>query len=285
MHCIGFPADRLYSFRCNFADCRNASEIKIGDNDELSILFRLQHTGGTHVCSDMHPQSLPWLMAGNQADLPEFKKTGEPKVKKAKRTDDPVLDMPWLEHLNTKSGFEMTFDALKAAHKKASRSGSSADDDELDEDMMLAELADLDKARSAAAEEQAASGIADFVSKVRGGESQILASGEAVHAMQGQSLKWGYAWAKRRNLHVTFKATFSQHEEAVSKILCRSWCHRMQYFYNVEVAAAEGPDLVYRPELVAAYVEPTELTALALDPATKPVSADAVAKIRKIPFP
>ena len=58
----------------------------------------------------------------------------------------------------------------------------------------------------------------------------------------------------------------------------------MQHFYDVEVAAAAGPDLVYSADLVAAYAEPTELATLAIE-AANPKWADAIFKIRKIPFP
>ena len=37
----------------------------------------------------------------------------------------------------------------------------------------------------------------------------------------------------------------------------------MQYFYNLELAAPVGSGFCYTPGLVAAYEEPTELTALA----------------------
>ena len=56
----------------------------------------------------------------------------------------------------------------------------------------------------------------------------------------------------------------------------------MQHFYNLEVASPAGPDLVYSADLIAAYQEPTELTALAAD-ASNPTWAQRIADIRKIP--
>ena len=233
------PVDRLYSFHCNFADSRHAGDIVIGDKDEVSILFRLQHTGGTHVCSDMRPHDLASVMTGNQEDLPEFKKNDEPKAKKAKVVEDTVLEMPWLQHLDTKSGFEITFDALKAARKKASRSRSSADEDELDDDMMLQGLADLEKARVVASEEQSASGLVDFVSKVRGGESQVLASGEALHAMHGAEPQVGICMGEAPEFTCylqgnIFAAWACGVQDSVSELVpsnatllqCRSCCRR-----------------------------------------------------------
>ena len=272
------PRDRIYSFRCNYADCASAADVEVGATDCLSIIFRLFHTGGTHVCSDMHPQSLGWLLAGEQADLPEFKNTDEQPAKKTKTVDELVLAMPWLEHLDRTEGHTGDIDALQSVHRGRAKQQELPEDDDI-----WASLIELEKAQQAAAAENVREGRADFISKVRGGESEILASGVALHAQQGQSLKWGGAWARRRGLQVTFKATFGTHGPAESKVMVRSWCHRMQHFYDLECAAPEGPDLVYSPELVNEYVEPTELTALAID-AANPAWAERIAFIRKIPF-
>ena len=103
----------------------------------------------------------------------------------------------------------------------------------------------------------------DFVAKVRGGESEVYKSGDIVHAMQGQcSGGEATAWA-RRHASITFKATFSEHGVAEAKTIVRAWCHRMQHFYNLEMSAPASSDFSFDPATVAAYLEPTELTALA----------------------
>ena len=56
----------------------------------------------------------------------------------------------------------------------------------------------------------------------------------------------------------------------------------MQHFYDLEVASPAGLYLVYSADLIAAYQEPTELTALAAD-ASNPTWAQRIADIRKIP--
>ena len=72
-------------------------------------------------------------------------------------------------------------------HSVRERSASSSMQNlELDEESMMAALCALDKECIATAGERVFFGCVDFASRVRGGESQIRASGEAVHARQGQ---------------------------------------------------------------------------------------------------
>ena len=54
-------------------------------------------------------------------------------------------------------------------------------------------------------------------------------------------------------------------------------------FYDLELASAEGPALVYSREHVESYVEPTELTILAAD-GTNPAWPARIAAIRAIPL-
>ena len=53
--------------------------------------------------------------------------------------------------------------------------------------------------------------------------------------------------------------------------------------FELENASAEGPELVYSPELVAGYLEPTDLLALHLG-AANPKWAERINLIRKIPL-
>ena len=121
----------------------------------------------------------------------------------------------------------------------------------------------LERAREA--ERAAASELPDndFVAKVRGGGSEVYKSGDVVHAMQGQcSGQEATAWA-RKYAATTFKATFSEHGTPEAKILVRAWCHRCQFFYNIEMEAPAAVEFSYSDAHLAAYEEPTELTALA----------------------
>ncbi|CAK0850441.1 unnamed protein product [Prorocentrum cordatum] len=254
----------------DYADFTTAADISVGAADRLSILFRLKHNGGTHVSSEMTPMDLSWVLAGQAHDIPrgDGDKDGAKKKKSAKEFDELVSTMPWLQHLDATQGFDTGSDALSTISRQSARDsdchGGAAL--EVDEETMIQQLAELEKARLAAAQENLAAGCGDFVSRVRGGESQVRKDGQGVHAMQGQTANaFAHAWAKRRDLQVTFKATFLEHGVSESKVLCRAWCHRMQHFYSLEVASGMGQAFEYTQAHVDAYVEPVEFTALAKD--------------------
>ena len=129
--------------------------------------------------------------------------------------------------LDDKQGFGAEDDSAGTSDP-ASQPGVLA---EIDEDEIWAGLAALERARIAEGDTAAASGAGrDFVPKVRGGTSEILKSGIAVHASQGQCTNQAATdWARLYG-QTTFKATFSEHGPAESAVIVRSWCHRMQLF-------------------------------------------------------
>ena len=53
-------------------------------------------------------------------------------------------------------------------------------------------------------------------------------------------------------------------------------------FYNLETESVAGPELIFTQEHANSYVEPAELTAIAMD-ASNPVWADRIASIRRNP--
>ena len=280
------PRISLYSFRCNYADFSTAADVAVGPTDRLSILFRVFHNGGVYLSSDMHPISLALVLEGQDAYIPAYTDVERKARKAAKKFDEYVIAMPWLHRLDIKQGFHGGEDALSVATRQAAmeRHSSAVTSLDIDDEQLLESLTALDKERIVTAAEHAFAGCADFVSRVRGGESHILKTGEEVHAHQSQCIgKFATAWARRRNLHTTFKATHGTHGPAEAKLLCRCWCHRMQFFYDLELASAEGPALVYSREHVESYVEPTELTILAAD-GTNPAWHARIAAIRAIPL-
>ena len=280
------PRESLYSFSCNFADFSSAADVVVGLADRLFIMFRLNHNGGTHLSSDMHPIGLGLLLAGQDQDYSKADDEGKRVRKAARKHDEFVIAMPWLEHLDKKLGFSDDVNsAMPMASGQAARASidSSAAMMEVGDEAMLEALAQLEKERVAAASEHASSGCPDFASRVRGGESQVLKTGEGTHAHQAQCTnKFATAWAKRRGLQVTFKCHHLHHGITEAKLLCRSWCHRMQFFYDMEKASLAGPELVFTRALKDSYVEPIELHALALS-GSNPHWAERIALIRQIP--
>jgi len=199
-----------------------------------------------------------------------------------------VRDMPWLQHLEHKRPLLRDLDSSLVADPE-SVSTTDIDDSaavpEIDDETLLQGLADLEKARSAAVQDNAEMGADDFVSRVRGGASTATGIGQGVDAMQGHTTnQLVKARAVRRGLQVTFKASFSEHGVAASKVLVRSWCHRMQFFFDLELRSDEGANLEYNETHVSSYLESSELQALEVD-GHNPKWVSRIEFIRRIPFP
>ena len=279
-----------FHFRCNFANCHTAADVEVGDGDDVQVLFGLRYDGGTRISTTQCPMGLAYLLSGSEpghvCEQGDAGQELQPPEKADEHYEKLLQVMPWLELLDEKQGFMGS--TSSKAKSSGGGGGSGHHDDrrvEIDEDELLAGLADLEKARASAVDEHAAtSGGRDFVPRIRGGESQIAKSGEAVHASQAQTTtKAARKWATDNSLQVTFKATFSEHGPHAARVLTRSWCHRMQFFYDMMLAHECEADFEFTPERIASYIEPAELTALAHD-----ASVDAwlsrIAQTRWIPF-
>ena len=77
-----------------------------------------------------------------------------------------------------------------------------------------------------------------------------------------------------------FKNNFSAHGPLAPGILARSWCQKMQYFFNVELASPYGPDTVFTEEHHAGFQESSELVALCARPDLQPRTMSRVNEIR-----
>ena len=64
-------------------------------------------------------------------------------------------------------------------------------------------------------------------------------------------------------------------------MLCRAWCHKMQWCLNQELASEEGAGLEFTDEIMAAYNEPRDLTHLS--PEELAGSGEQLGKLRLIP--
>ena len=262
------PTDISYEFHMNFAQCCSAADVKVQGSDQLSILFRLVHTGGTRLTTDMHPIGLGVLLAGEDHDLGPREDPVQEAAKDGKvdpEYEQLVEVMPWLRHLDFQQGLtggegSATDDAPEGVRRASAGVLAAIDDDEI-----LAGLTALEREREVLAADDAAAPGHDFIPKIRGGLSEVLKSGDAVHAVQGQCTNADATYWARVYGATTFKATFSEHTPAACKILVRSWCHRMQHFYDLQQAAPPSAELAFTPDLIAAYREPTELAALLAD--------------------
>ena len=180
------PLDVNFAFSINYANCKSAADLVVGAKDQLSILFRLAHVGGTQVTSDMELMLLEYVLSGEDNDMGPVEEAAAQDGPTGKK--DPVFEklvttvLPWLQHLDAKQGFS----GCGSSGDGADGAGDAA---ELDEDDTWAGLADLERARVAEAAHSAMLPDSDFVARPRGGRSQILASWEGIHAMHG-AVQW-----------------------------------------------------------------------------------------------
>ena len=269
------------AFRCNFGIMATAADLPPLEMDEISVLFALKHVGGVMVVARGAPIPLRVYMAGKAT--PAHCHPEKPKEAVLdKEFEEIVLDMPWLKHLDASDSFIQN---AAAAASDSQGSGWAAELPllEVDEEEVFAALAAVDKARIAEAGIAMERGSHDFHCKENCGESN-LRKGKAFHdACQGHcATNEADKWARQRNLHVTFKGTFSEHNEQPARILVRAWVHRMQYFYDYERAHG-GEDFEFNAGIVRTYCEPDELTRLAAT-SDKTSTLKRIEQIRRLPF-
>ena len=157
------PVPETFAFNINYADCASASDIVIGDTDQLRILFRLRHRGGTLLTSDTQPMLLDLLVDAEGCDFGPAEVAAGGKKQKAEK--DPEFEnlvhaMPWLQHLDFKQGLTSGEAELGDGDSATSSKGEMAD---IDEDQIWEGLSKMESARSALAAETEAVCARDFV--------------------------------------------------------------------------------------------------------------------------
>ena len=195
--------------------------------------------------------------------------------------DQLIAEYPWLSHLDATSGFGGAPDRVPRAK------GSSSDkvNEELevpDDEEIFSAMAALEKERETVAEEGALANI-DFVTRVRGRVSST--SSEAAGPMGLQATvrtELAKEFCRRRGLQTTYKCTFSTHGRKVSGVLCRAWCHKMQWLLNKELEVDDGESLEFTEEVLAGYHEPTEVTQLTAEE-VHGASQERLAFLKNIP--
>ena len=272
-----------YAFRCNYGVMSTAADMPPVSQDQLSVIFGLKHVGGVIVTAHGPPLPLRGFLCGTVT--PEYCVPKPPKeVILDKEFEGLVLQMPWLQHLDSSDSF--ITNAEKAAGKSSSASSSAPlVAIEVDEDEIFAGLASVEKARMAESAVATEAGHVDFVCHEKYGESNLL-KGKPFHdAVQGHcGTKEATSWARDRGLQITFKATFTAHDPDPSRVLVRAWCHRMQYFFDHEKANGGYPGFAFSDDVVKTYREPDELSRVETT-CTKPANTlPRIAAIRRLPL-
>ena len=129
--------------------------------------------------------------------------------------------MPWLQFLDNKEGFDTDSTHTDTCDPDVKGGGpSNREHVAIDDGEILAGLAALEKARAAVGDDVGAMGAKDCAPRVRGGTSQILKSGEAVHALQGQCTnRDAEAWARVHSATI-----FNVRLENICRGRAERWC-------------------------------------------------------------
>ena len=270
------------AWTCNFGVMKTAADMPVTSIEQLQVVFGLVHRGGTIVTAAEHPVAVRSFLWGSDTRARAEPEAGAEKPVKSAEYEEILEKFPWLIHLDATDSFVRN---AEIAIKKAGSSADSAEMPEIvvDDDFIMDALSRVERARIAEAAVAAERGTSDFLAKECQGESNLLRGAEFHDAVQGvAATKYCAQWARDRKLQITWKATFTEHTEAASRTMVRAWCHRMQYFFDLEMADA-SPDFCFTPAMVAAYQEPSELSELARA-TTKGTTLKRIALIRKIPM-
>ena len=273
---------RIFDFSCNFGDCMSAADLPDVELRQLAFIRNLRHDGDTLVTSTWEPESVELYLRGSLPHDVRGDAARRPAKKEVEELDRLIEEMPWLDHLDKMQDFARKLRAELEAEPKAKRTAEEVVN-EIDEEAILSAVAMVEAERATEVDISAAMGLFDFMTKHLASDSTMLTVGVYYDACQGKAVSTsGLEWARGRGLQITYKATFTEHTEPHSKVLCRCWCHRMHHFYDLEHAHTTG-DFVFTQAMKDAYPEPMELLALERD-VTKPTTLARIKAIRAIPF-
>jgi hypothetical protein len=260
-------------------------------------LMITKHEGGARLTCCSEPTRLDRITDRDSGLAAEENSDGDehqPKAKKSKpekHYESMLKDLPWLIYLDKARGFDAREEEGDAAAAGSStdrvrRAVMEADAEPIPEDIVIATMAEMERARGALAEDTADAPGADFGTILRGGTGAKVAKGEAPDAVQAKARTGkGEDLCARRKLQKTFKGTFTEHGgQGNCLVICRCWSHRMQFFLDLEASSEAGPLHEFSLTDISSYVEPAELAPV-LAAATKASTLHRVAFIRGIPHP
>ena len=135
-------------------------------------------------------------------------------------------------------------------------------------------------ARSALAAAAPDMSLHDFKTGVLGGKWTAKHKGVPFDAIQGSARGvLAQSFCRRRNVQLSARFDVSAYGQVACNVLARAWCHRMQYYYNLELTDALGEGKVFTQADVDAYLAPTEFVQLV---ESRPHSAQLAKRIVQI---
>ena len=133
-----------------------------------------------------------------------------------------------------------------------------------DEEQVLKGLHDLEKVRAAVASAQEDK-TDDFVVAVLGGKRVLEKTGKAYDYIQGKAANViAGDFAKTRTGQETMRWSVSAYGDEACGIMARSWCRKMQHYYDLEVTGEVKPGQAFSPAHHASFVDSIEFSGLAL---------------------
>ena len=114
--------------------------------------------------------------------------------------------------------------------------------------------------------EEDASAELCFKVELIGGPATQRRTGHVYIAAKGQAKgDEGEGFCRIHEVGMSFWASYREYDRVVAGVLCRGWCHKMQYYYDLEQNSGEQY-LVFTAEHRNAYQGPTKLTLLREQP-------------------
>ena len=255
------PRD-TYRFHCNFADNASAADVPLVDENQIFVVPNLQHTGGMEMRSPC--AAVPFKDYVAQLPEPTPALSYQSRRQTAdKHKDELIQSFPWLASLDDTEGF-----AEKPSPPSSSTAGSLGPAEQpgvlLPEDQLDQVMKELDMARVLLAASAPERSYDDFKTAILGGSYSMHRTGEPLDAVQGSARgALAKAFCTRRDVQRTIRFDLKSYGQHASGVMARSWCHKMQHYYNLELVSPLGEARRFTAEDHDAYSEPTELTRLA----------------------
>ena len=280
---LASPPVASHTFHCNFADNASATGLPPACTEEIFVITDVHHTDGMLMSTVQFPMPLGKFLA----QLPDAKEPKEESAAKkqktgrdtkAKGTVDLVELFPWLIHLDDKEGFAEKVSKRKVKDEDEKQPAREEYDADAEEFVMKA----VDEAKAWLSGGEPLRGIIDFKAKPLCGKWLYENTGKGSDAILAEpSGELASKFSQRRIGQKSARWTYNTHEGHNCAIMARAWCHRMQHFFNAEIA---NPELVGSPfpvAIIASYEEPSEFVKFA-NSKLKKATVPRVAEIRRL---
>ena len=89
------------------------------------------------------------------------------------------------------------------------------------------------------------------------------------------------AFCERHVEAYSFRCSYDRYDQRDAGVLCRSWAHRAQYYYDAERRDPMGQAVIFGPRHHAAYQEPSELLLLLASPGVRQATLDRAKELRE----